>query len=90
MSRLIEMAREYLFARRRAYQRKFDLVDPDTHVVLADLAEFCHANKTTAHVDERAAAMLEGRRQVWLRLQHHLRLSEEELWTIYSRKDQNV
>lgn len=68
-----------LFARRRAYRAVFR--DP-VHgaVVLADLARFCHAIKTT-HVpgDTHGTAQLEGRRQVWLRLQETLRLSDEQL-----------
>ena len=27
--------------------------------------------------------MLEGRRAVWLRIQEHLQLPEEELWNLY-------
>jgi hypothetical protein len=51
--------------------------------VLKDLAKFCFATQSTAHINERAQAMLEGRRAVWLRIQEHLQLSEEELWNLY-------
>lgn len=90
MTHPLEIAREFLFKRRRTYRRVFDLENPDVQLILSDLLRFCKGAETTMHADERASAMLEGRRQVWLRLQHHLNLSEEELWAIYSRKDQNV
>ncbi len=52
-------------------------------VVLADLARFCHAHRTV-HVigDTHATAQLEGRRQVWLRIQEALRLTDEKLQEI--------
>lgn len=44
-------------------------------MVLADLARWCHADDTTlVPGDPHASASLEGRRQVWLRLQHNLSL----------------
>jgi len=83
---LVEQAKEFLFKRRRAYKRVFARENQDVHFILSDLAKFCRANTTTYHSDPRTSAALEGRREVWLRLQHHLQLTEEELWTLY-RKD---
>lgn len=37
---------------------------------------------STFHDSERVAAQLDGRRQVWLRIQRHLRLSEDDLLRI--------
>ena len=54
-----------------------------TRVVLADLANFCRADKSTFHVDQRMHAVLEGRREVWLRIANHLHLDEDELFLIY-------
>ncbi len=54
--------------------------------VLLDLAEFCRANETTFHVDARAAAMFEGRRQVWLRIQEHLFLTPAQLMDLFQGK----
>lgn len=52
--------------------------------VLADLADFCHFFKTTAAPeDDRLAAMREGRRQVFLRIYHHLKLTPEQLSALY-------
>jgi hypothetical protein len=76
----------YLLNRRRAYKRLFDKDSEDVKIILADLAKFCRANQSTFHTNERTHAVLEGRREVWLRLQQHLNLSEEDLWALYSRK----
>jgi hypothetical protein len=46
--------------------------------VLADLAVFGHAFKTTM-IDNAASAELEGRRQVFLRIRHYLDLSYDDI-----------
>jgi hypothetical protein len=57
----------------------------DAGVVLEDLKKFCHAEATThcfdAHdrLDALASAQLEGRRQVWMRINGYLSKSEGEL-----------
>ena len=60
--------RDALLARAQAYKKVFDGEMATT--VLDDLARFCHANSTT-HVegDSHGTSQLEGRRQVWLRIQ---------------------
>lgn len=80
MTTLIDKARAFLMNRRRAYQLTFNGVSGE--LVLADLAKFCRADETTFHADPRIAAMLDGRREVWLRIQEHLRLSPEELYRL--------
>jgi len=55
--------------------------------VLKDLAAFCRAEESTYHPDPRAHAVLEGRREVFLRIQSHLNLSSEDLWKKYSKKE---
>lgn len=52
--------------------------------VLADLAKFCRANDTCFHEDPRMHAVLEGRREVWLRITRHLNLTTEQLYAIYT------
>ncbi len=61
-----------------AYKRTFGGQPADE--VLADLRRFCHAD-TTTHVvgDTHGSAQLEGRRQVWLRIQMNLNASEAEV-----------
>lgn len=76
-----QRAREFLFARQTAYHKVFR--GPFADVVLDDLARFCRAHQSTFHVDPRQHAVLEGRREVWLRITQHLNLSDEDLWKHY-------
>ncbi len=72
--------RNEILARSQAYKSIFD--GERATAVLDDLARFCHANSTT-HVesDSHGTAQLEGRRQVWLRIQGYRNLvpSTDEL-----------
>ena len=47
--------------------------------VLADLGRFCRADEPCWSEDQRHHARLEGRREVWLRIQNELKLPVEEL-----------
>jgi hypothetical protein len=77
MSTKAEAAQAFIAQRRTAYVRTFDT--PAGEEVLADLAKFCRANESTFHPDARVHAVMEGRREVYLRLQNHLQLSDQEL-----------
>lgn len=68
---------EFLAERQHAYRVTFK--GPLAEQVLADLAKFCRAEQSCFHEDPRIHAMLEGRREVWLRIQEHLKLDAEEL-----------
>ena len=72
------------FLRGRSQSYKLTFGNPTGNRVLADLAKFCRANDTTFHADPRIAAHLDGRREVWLRIQNHLRLNPEQLMSIYA------
>jgi hypothetical protein len=48
--------------------------------VLRDLARFCAANRTTFMDDKDEMLAMEGRRQVWLRIENHLNLSSQQLY----------
>jgi hypothetical protein len=67
--------------RRHAYQMTFR--GPLADVVLKDIARFCRAHESTFATDARDAAKLDGRREVWLRIQEHLRLTPDQLWQLY-------
>lgn len=67
---------------RRAHCQVFG--GPSGQMVLADLAKFCRADASCYDADPRMHAVLEGRREVWLRIQQHLRLTPEELFQLYS------
>lgn len=70
--------KEQLEKRRLAYARVFDGEDGLT--VLADLARFCRAKTSTFHENRDMSCMLDGRREVYLRIMEHTELSLEELW----------
>jgi hypothetical protein len=54
--------------------------------ILADLAAFCRANETCVVPGDRDRTyVLEGRREVYLRIQHHLDLTIDQLVPIYTR-----
>ncbi len=78
---MIERLKQYLGRRKYAYKQTFK--GPLAEEVLADLARFCRAHQSTFNTDPRAHAVLEGRREVWLRIAHHLQLTEPELWRLY-------
>ncbi len=67
----------FLTTRKRNYQTTFAGVGGQA--VLADLARFCRADETTFDTDPRVSALLEGRREVWLRITKHLNLTPDEL-----------
>lgn len=76
-----EFTRE-LQSKRLAYNRVFDKANVYTEEVLKDLAKFCRAHQTAFHADARMHAVLEGRREVWLRIQEFLNLPIEELYNL--------
>jgi len=82
----MSQAFDFLAERRTNYVRTFN--NPPGEAVLADLAKFCRAHETTFHPDPRIHAMLEGRREVWLRLQNHLQLTDDELWALLGQPRQ--
>lgn len=79
---VVRKTMEFLRQRQRAYQ--LALMSPAGQAVLQDLAQFCRANQTTFDADPRIHAALEGRREVWLRIQTHLNLSASDLFTLQS------
>ena len=83
---MLERAKELLRNRSKAYARLFLGHGTDTDIVLADLAKFCRAHESTFHENDRIAAHLDGRREVWNRIAHYLHLTDEQLWSIYGNK----
>lgn len=70
--------------RKRAYQLAFGT--PAGEAVLADMAAFCRARETCVVPGDRDRTwVLEGRREVYLRIRDHLDLSAEQLVEIYTR-----
>jgi hypothetical protein len=75
---------EVLGDRQRAYLLAFK--EAAGAAVLADLATFCRADETCVVPGDRDRTyVLEGRREVYLRIRDHLRLTTEELAQKYTR-----
>lgn len=55
-------------------------------MVLRDLAKFCKAHETTFNEDPRKHAALEGRREVWLRIEQYAKLDEQEILNLHEVK----
>ena len=63
-------------------QRAYHIVfgnDEAGKTVMADLARFCRAEEPCWSEDQRHHARLEGRREVWLRIQAQMKLTVEDL-----------
>ena len=77
-----------------AKQRFLDIIEPRVQAykqtfrgvyaatVLRDLEKFCRGTETCFHPDARMHAVLEGRREVWLRIQKHLQLTPEQIFSL--------
>jgi len=83
---LVDTAKNFLSRRRYSYVKTF--TGPLGQEVLADLAKFCRAREPAFHPDPRIHALLEGRREVFLRIQQHLQLTDDELWQIFGSNPQ--
>ena len=69
--------RDFLIARKQAYVGVFK--GAKSAMVLADLSVFCRAEESTFHTDPRVEGIMQGRREVWLRISKHLNLAPDEL-----------
>lgn len=85
----VDKARDLLNTRQQAYIQVFGIEGQHVKRVLEDLARFCRAEESAFHPDARIHAVIEGRREVWLRIQRHLNLSAEELFSYYAGKGAN-
>jgi hypothetical protein len=79
-----DKAKQILVDRQRAYALTFGEVAGQA--ILADLAVFCRANETCVVPGDRDKTyVLEGRREVYLRIRDHLDLTVEQLMEKYTR-----
>ena len=78
----------FLRSRKVNYQLVFK--SPAGEAVLVDLAKFCRAGASTFDPDPRIHAVLEGRREVWLRIQNHLNLTPDQLYKVFGDKRYDV
>lgn len=76
---------DFLWRRKQSYQQTFETKQPSNVYVLEDLAKFCRANESCVIPGDRdRTLLLEGRREVWLRIQQHLNLTSEQLFALYN------
>ncbi len=79
-----EKLTEILSDRQRAYM--LALKTDAGAAILADLAPFCRANETCVVPGDRDRTyVLEGRREVWLRIRAHLDLNNDQLIQYFTR-----
>ncbi len=80
----LDKAKDILHSRQMAFIQTFS-IEKNKYAkdVLDDLARFCRSQESTFHPDGRVHAVLEGRREVWLRIQAHLNLDPESLAKMY-------
>ena len=84
---IIEKVMRFLITRKQAYQGTFNLNDFGNQMVLADLMVFCRGNESCVIPgDTHTTAVLEGRREVWLRIQNHLHLTPDQMYQLYHSK----
>lgn len=76
-----EKALSFLRERKRSYQQGCG--SETTALMMEDLARFCRAHESCFDPDPRIHAALEGRREVWIRIQQHLTRTPEELMDLY-------
>lgn len=76
-----------ILRRHIAYNRVFDIKSPHVETVLFDLARFCRAHEPTFHKDERLHALLEGRREVWLRIMENLKMTPDEIYDLHKIRE---
>lgn len=73
----------FLGLRKKSYQSIFGPAGAAGSDAMKDLAKFCYAAKSTAVPNRDLSMVLQGRREVWLRICEHLHLEPEELAVLY-------
>lgn len=86
----VRKIREFIFGRQRDYRTVFNPGSPSARVVLADLAKFCRATESTFHPDARAHALIEGRREVFLRIANHINLDSDVLYKMLTENQKGT
>lgn len=82
-------ARNLLATRKTAYVEALGAPSVWVESVMMDLAKFCRADASCFDADPRVHAALEGRREVYLRIQDHLKLPVDALLIKYGGRVDN-
>ena len=75
-----QAALDLIRKRKQDYAHTFEEGDRFNQAVLADLTRFCRGSQTTFHENQRMNDVLQGRREVLLRICEHLGMNERELY----------
>lgn len=76
----------FLEKRKQDYTNTFNKEQEHSREVLKDLAKFCRVNESTFHPDQRVHALQEGRREVFLRILDHLKMTPKDLVQKYANR----
>lgn len=76
----VKEAQAGLRSLQESYRRVFLTQSADIAAVLADLEQFCRADQTPFHPDERIHCVLTGRHEVISRIREYTRLDFDTLW----------
>ena len=86
----LDKIKDFLRFRKQSYKQVFNGDDGKPSIaggkVLEDLSKFCHAHESAFSPDDRATLIMLGRQEVWLRIQHQLNMTDEQLWDFYTKK----
>lgn len=82
-----ELLKKYFKQKQYAYQQVFNPQNVYLEKVLKDLSRFCRAHDSTFHQDPRAHAILEGRREVFLRITKFTKLTPDQVWELYGKEE---
>lgn len=83
---IVNKIKDYVAKRQQAYQQVFNPDNLFLKEVLDDLEKFCREYETTFHPDQRVHALLEGRREVLLRIKRHMNMNTKDLIKYYTSK----
>lgn len=78
----LDKVRDFLITRKQAYQKTFS--GRFGEMVLEDLARFCRADESTFHSDPRVEGIMQGRREVWLRISKHMNMTPDQMVSYFN------
>lgn len=76
------------FKRREAYKRTFDITNPNSALVLADLRKFCRATGSKYMGDVNKTHVMLGRNEVWERIQTYLNIPDSDISKLVETYDE--
>lgn len=83
---VVQEAKSILGVRQQAYQQTFSADNMSAQLVLSDLAKYCRAGKSTFDSNSRTSAFLQGRKDVYERIQKYMQMTPEQLWDSIRRE----